>query len=117
MADVTTHSDNVDLVNRLMERYNAGDADGYADLMTEDACEALYRGDVLRDGREGVRSGLRAMFAEFPENQAIVKATHVVGDKVVLFEEVWRSPGAEPFDVVSSYSFSGDMVDRVEFIR
>jgi uncharacterized protein (TIGR02246 family) len=109
--------DNVDLVNRLMDRYNAGDADGYADLMTEDAAEALYRGDVLREGREGVRSGLRAMFAEFPENKAVIKATHVVGDKVVLFEEVWRSPSAQPFDVVSIYSFAAGKVERVEFVR
>ena len=110
-------ADNVDLVNRLMDRYNAGDADGYADLMTEDAAEANYRGNVLRNGREGVRAGLRAMFAEFPENKAIVKATHIVGDKVVLFEEVWRSPSAEPFDVVSIYSFAAGKVERVEFVR
>lgn len=110
-------ADNVDLVNRLMDRYNAGDADGYADLMTEDGTEAVYRGDVLREGREGVRSGLRAMFAEFPENRALIKATHVVGDKVVLFEEVLRSPSAQPFDVVSIYSFAAGKVERVEFVR
>jgi hypothetical protein len=36
---------------------------------------------------------------------------------VVLHEKVARSPEAEPFEVMSIYSFSDDKVDRVEFIR
>ena len=72
------------LVDNLMAHYDAHDADGYASLTTEDAAEATFRGDVLRDGREGVRAGLAAMFAEFPENRAVVHARYVLGDKVVL---------------------------------
>jgi len=112
-----TGAERLAIVDELMARYNAFDADGYADMMTEDACEAVYRGDVLRAGREGVRSGLRAMFLEFPQNRAVVHARYAVGEKVVLHEEVFRSNDAQPFEVVSIYSFIGDKVERVEFVR
>lgn len=105
------------LVDELMARYNAQDAAGYAALMTKDAVEAVYRGAILREGRDGVRSGLAAMFAEFPQNLAVVHARHAVGDKVVLHEEVFRSPDTMPFEVISIYSFAGDKVDRVDFVR
>ncbi|MBC7505577.1 MAG: nuclear transport factor 2 family protein [Sandarakinorhabdus sp.] len=112
-----TSDNRLPLVDALMARYNARDVDGYAALMTEDATEGLYRGAVLRDGREGVCAGLAAMFAAYPENHAVVHARYAVGDKVVLHEEVFRSNAAEPFEVVSIYSFAGDRVERVDFVR
>jgi uncharacterized protein (TIGR02246 family) len=101
----------------MIARYNAQDADGYVALMTEDACEATYRGAVLREGREGVRSGLKAMFAQFPENRANILNEYVLGDTVVLHEDVSRAPGGETFKVMSVYTFEGEKVSRVEFIR
>lgn len=114
---MTTSEDRLALVDELMACYNAQDADGYVALMTGDAAEATYRGAVLRDGREGVRAGLKAMFAEFPENRAIVHARYAVGDKVVLHEEVFRSNSTPPFEVISIYCFAGDKIERVEFVR
>lgn len=112
-----SNSDRLALVDELMTRYNAHDAEGYAAMMTEDAVEATYRGAVLRDGREGVRAGLAAMFAEFPDNRAVVHSRYAVGGKVVLHEEVFRGGTIAPFEVVSIYSFAGDKVERVEFVR
>lgn len=109
--------DRLAIVERLMDRYNAHDADGYADMFAEHGCEAMYRGEVLREGREGVREGLRAMFAQFPANHAEVCAKYVFENNVVLHELVKRSPDVEPFEVVSIYSFSGDAIERVEFVR
>jgi hypothetical protein len=105
------------IVEKLLALYNAQDADGYAAMMTEAACEAGYRGAVLRDGREGVRAGLKAMFAEFPENRVEVLARFVMGERVVLHERVFRSAQAEPFEVMAIYSFEGDVIERVEFLR
>lgn len=105
------------IIERLMARYNARDADGYADMFATDGCEANYRGDVVRDGREGVRSGMAKVFAEFPENRVDVIERFELGERVVLLERVYRSSTAEPFDVMVVYSFSGDEVSRVEFIR
>ncbi|WP_430389576.1 nuclear transport factor 2 family protein [Blastomonas fulva] len=101
----------------MIAHYNAQDADAYVALMTDDACEAGYRGEVVRAGKEGVRSGLKAMFAEYPENRAEVLSGHMLGEYVVLHERVSRSSQSEPFEVMSIYSFNGDKVSRVEFVR
>ncbi len=101
----------------MIARYNAQDADAYVELMTNDACEATYRGAVLREGREGVRSGLQAMFAQFPQNRAEILASYELGETVLLHETVSRAPDGEQFEVMSIYTFSGDKVSRVEFIR
>ncbi len=107
----------LDTVMAMMKRYNARDAGGYAAFFADDGCEAQYRGDVVRDGRAGVESGMATVFAEFPQNQAEVLQSFELGERVVLHERVRRSADAEPFDVMTVYSFSGDKVSRVEFIR
>ena len=105
------------IAEQMIAHYNEQDADAYVTLMTDDAAEASYRGAVVRDGKEGVRSGLKAMFAEFPENHAQILSGYELGNFVALHERVWRSRASEPFDVMSVYSFEGDKVSRVEFIR
>ena len=105
------------IAETMIAHYNAQDADAYVALMTDDAAEAGYRGAVLRDGKEGVRSGLKAMFAEFPENRAEIVERKELGNYVVFLERVWRSAAAEPFDVMAIYSFEGDKCSRVEFVR
>lgn len=101
----------------MIAHYNAQDADAYVALMTDDACEAGYRGAVLREGKEGVRAGLKAMFAQFPHNRADILASYELGETVLLHETVSRAPDGEQFEVMSIYTFSGDRVSRVEFIR
>jgi len=101
----------------MIAAYNAQDADLYVSYMTDEACEAGYRGAVLREGREGVREGLKKLFAEFPENRAEIVTGCELGEFAVLYEKVWRSAASEPFEVMSIYSFEGDKCSRVEFIR
>jgi len=115
--DQLSADERIAIAHAMIERYNAQDADAYVALMTDDACEATYRGAVLRGGREGVRSGLEAMFAQFPQNRAEILQSFVLGETVLLYERVFRSADAEPFEVMSVYSFEGDKVSRVEFIR
>lgn len=105
------------IAEQMIAHYNAQDADAYVALMTEGACEAGYRGAVIREGREGTRAGLKAMFAEFPENRAEIISGYELGEFVVLHERVYRSSTTEPFEVMSVYSFEGDLCSRVEFIR
>jgi hypothetical protein len=110
-------SDRLAIAEQMIAYYNAQDADAYVALMTDDAAEASYRGAVLREGKEGVRSGLKAMFAEFPQNRAEIVRGYTLGDYAVLHERVFRSATAEPFEVLSIYSFEGDKCSRVEFVR
>ena len=110
-------ADRLAIAEQMIVHYNAQDADAYVALMTDDACEAGYRGAVVREGKEGVRAGLNTMFAEFPENRAEILTGYELGEYAVLHEKVWRSAAAEPFEVMSVYSFDGDKCSRVEFIR
>ncbi|OCC23178.1 hypothetical protein MB02_13565 [Croceicoccus estronivorus] len=105
------------MAEQMIAHYNAQDADAYVALMTEDACEAGYRGAVVREGKEGTREGLKKMFAEFPDNRAEIVDRKALGNYVVLHERVWRSREAEPFDVIAIYTFEGDKCARVEFVR
>ncbi len=113
----TTLSPRIATAHAMIAHYNAQDADAYVALMTDDACEAGYRGALLREGKEGVRAGLKAMFAQFPHNRADILASYELGETVLLHETVSRAPDGEQFEVMSIYTFSGDRVSRVEFIR
>lgn len=107
----------------MIAAYNAQDVDLYVSYMTDDACEANYRGDVVREGKEGTRSGLAAAFARWPENHAEIVEKQAIGSYVIFREHVTRGPATdgsplvEPFDVIAVYSFEGDKCSRVEFIR
>ena len=106
-----------DLLDRLMERYNAGDAEGYSAFFSDAGVEALYRGDELRVGRDGVRDGNAKTFAEFPQNRAEVLSRTAFGDRVAVHEKVWRTADGDPFEVLAIYSFEDDKISRVEFVR
>ena len=116
-------SDDLAIAEQMIAHYNAQDVDAYCALMTDDACEANYRGAVLREGREGTRSGLAAAFARWPQNKAEIRERQAIGDYVLLREYVTRGPASDgselvaPFEVVAVYSFEGDRCSRVEFIR
>lgn len=114
---------NLATAEQMIAHYNAQDVDAYVSLMTDDACEAGYRGAVLREGKEGVRSGLAAAFKVWPHNKAEIRERQELGDYVLFREYVTRgpstdgSPAVEPFEVIAVYSFEGDKCSRVEFIR
>jgi hypothetical protein len=112
-----TADERIAIATKMIEVYNAQDADAYVTYMTEDACEAGYRGAVVREGKEGTRAGLKSMFAQFPQNRADIIGSWCLGETVVLHEKVARAPDGDKFEVMSIYSFEGDKVSRVEFIR
>ena len=107
-----------DMLDTLMDRYNAGDADGYAACFADDGVEAMYRGADLRVGKQGVRDGNAKTFSDFPQNHAKVIDRKAFGPNVCVQEKVWRTPDGEPFEVMAIYSFADDgKVSRVEFVR
>ncbi|MDE2406154.1 MAG: nuclear transport factor 2 family protein [Sphingomonadales bacterium] len=107
----------------MLAAYNAQDVDTYVSYMTDDACEANYRGAVVREGKEGTRSGLAAAFAKWPHNRAEIREKQAIGNYVLMREYVTRGPASdgselvEPFEVIAIYSFEGDKCSRVEFVR
>ena len=114
---------NLATAEAMIAAYNAQDVDTYVSYMTDSACEANYRGDVVREGKEGTRSGLAAAFAKWPHNRAEITEKQALGNYVLFREHVTRGPASdgselvEPFDVIAIYSFEGDKCARVEFIR
>lgn len=114
---------NLQTAEAMIAAYNAQDADAYVEFMTDAASEANYRGDVVREGKEGTRTGLKAAFAQFPQNRATIVDRQEIGNYVVLREHVSRGVPADgsttpaPFDVIAIYSFEGDKCSRVEFVR
>ena len=114
---------NLATAEAMIAAYNAQDVDTYVSYMIDEACEANYRGAVVREGKEGTRSGLAAAFAKWPHNHADIREKQVIGDYVLFREYVTRGPATdgselvEPFEVVAVYSFEGDKCSRVEFIR
>lgn len=114
---------NLAIAEAMIAAYNAQDVDSYVSYMTDDACEANYRGDVVRKGKEGTRSGLAAAFAKWPQNKAEIVERQVIGDYVIFREHVTRGPASDgselvdPFEVIAIYSFEGDNCSRVEFVR
>lgn len=111
------------IAEAMIAAYNAQDVNRYVSYMTDDACEANYRGAVVREGKEGTRSGLAAAFVKWPQNHAKIVEKQEIGDYVLFREHVTRGPASdgselvEPFDVIAVYSFEGDKCSRVEFIR
>lgn len=114
---------NLATAKAMIAAYNAQDAEAYVSYMTDDACEANYRGAVVREGKEGTRSGLAAAFAKWPQNRAEVVEAQAIGNYVLMREHVTRGPASDgsedvaPFDVIAVYSFEGEKCSRVEFIR
>lgn len=114
---------NLATAEAMIAAYNAQDAGLYVSFMTDDACEANYRGDVVREGKEGTRTGLAAAFARWPQNRAEIVERQEIGSYVLLREHVTRGPASdgsplvEPFDVIAVYSFVEGKCARVEFIR
>ena len=114
---------NLATAEAMIAAYNAQDVDAYVSYMTDDACEATYRGAVVREGKEGTRSGLAKAFAVWPENKAEIREKQEIGNYVLFREYVTRGPSTdgsplvEPFEVVAIYTFEGDKCSRVEFVR
>jgi uncharacterized protein (TIGR02246 family) len=116
---------NLTTAEAMIACYNAQNADAYVEFMTDDACEANYRGNVVRERKEGIHQGLKALFAEYPENRVEIQEKQVLGDYVILKESVYRgekvgelvSLNASKFTVVAIYSFQDGKCSRVEFIR
>jgi hypothetical protein len=112
---------NLATAEAMLAAYNAQDADLYVSYMTEDASEAGYRGDVVREGKEGTRTGLAAVreMAGKPRRSPPQAGHRQLCPDARICDAPASdgSPLVEPFEVIAVYSFEGDKCSRVEFIR
>jgi len=77
-----------DLLDRYVERYNAGDLDGVMDLYGEDAVQLMPDGTFV--GRIAIRERLSRELAAFPDVQWVLLSYVEQGD---AFADEWAFAG------------------------
>ena len=74
-------------------------------------------GAVTIEGIEAYRARYAKVFAEFPENKAVLVNRITIGSVVIDHERVSRSPSATPFEVAAIYTISDGKIRRVDFVK
>ena len=108
---------NAQIIDSLVDAYNAHDARAFADLFTEDASHGNLNDANRQQGREAIYQRYLTVFSEFPGNHSDVVHRIVLDRFVVDHERVRRSPDAEPFEVVAIYTFDAGLIQRLDFVR
>ena len=78
---------------------------------------ADLNGAVTIEGIEAYRARYAKVFAEFPENKAVLVNRITIGSVVIDHERVSRSPSATPFEVAAIYTISDGKIRRVDFVK
>lgn len=100
-----------------LDAYNAQDLDAYCGFFTEDIVVADLNGAVTTQGGQAYRDRYAAAFAQFPQNKAELLNRMIVGDTVIDHERVVRGPEGPVFEVAAIYTFRGDKIARVDFVK
>lgn len=100
-----------------LDAYNAQDLDAYCGFFTEDVVVADLNGEPNLNGVQAYRDRYAAAFAQFPQNSAELLGRIVVGNTVIDHERVSRGPEGPVFEVAAIYTFAGDKIARVDFVK
>lgn len=106
----------LDIATEMVNRFNHRD-ERMLDLLTDDIREANYQGTVMRDGKAQVQSSLRLTWSNTPHIRLEIVHGWQLGKHVVLYERVLVSPTHAPMDVVSIFSFEGERIRSIDFVR
>ena len=105
-----------EIVQAQYDAYNAQDLDALCGHFASDCKLATLNGDVYSEGLDAFRERHAALFAEFPQNRAILLSRMVIGDTVIDHEDVERAPGTERFQVAAIYTIKNGRVARVDYV-
>ncbi len=105
------------VVQGQLDAYNAQDIHAFVAFFADDITVADLNKAPNLQGLEAYRERHVGLFAQFPQNKAELVSRTVIGATVLDHERVYRTPDATPFDVVAIYSFSGDKIARVDFVK
>ncbi len=100
-----------------LDAYNAQDIEAFVSYFADDVTVADLNAAPNLEGLEAYRDRYAALFAQYPQNRVVLLGRMVVGSTVIDHERVFRSPDAAPFEVAAIYSFSGDKIARVQFVK
>jgi uncharacterized protein (TIGR02246 family) len=113
----TLSSLHVDIAQKQLDAYNAQDLETYVSFFAEDCIVSGLNGTPTETSRDAIKARYAKAFAQFPQNQAILKNRIAVGNTVVDHEKVVRAPGGEEFEIVAIYSFRDGLIARVDFAK
>ena len=106
----------LDVAKEMIARFNARD-ERMLELLADDIREANYQGNVLRDGKTEVLTSLRSTWSNTPHIRLEIVHGWQFGERVVIYERVLVSPVHAPIDVMSIFSFEGEKIRGIEFVR
>ena len=106
-----------DVAQGQLDAYNAQDLDWYCSYFTDDVVVADLNGPVTGQGIDAYRTRYAGAFAQFPHNKAELLGRIAVGDTVIDHERVIRGPDGPVFEVAAIYTFRGDKIARVDFVK
>jgi hypothetical protein len=97
--------------------YNAQDLERFCSFYAEDLVVAELNGVVQLTGRAAFQEKYARMFRESPANRVELLGRITLGDVVIDHERVFRTPDAAPFEVAAIYTFKGQKIVRVDFVK
>lgn len=107
----------VAVVEAQLSAYNVQDLDGHVACFADDVVIADFNGAANLTGIAAYRERYQGVFAQFPHNRAELVCRLACGQTVVDHERVYRSPDAEPFEVLAVYTVNDGKIARVDFVK
>ena len=100
-----------------LDAYNAQDVDALCQHFADDMAVADLNAEPNLRGVTAFRERHVGLFAQFPQNRAELLSRVEIGNRVIDHERVFRAPDATPFEVAAIYTFAGDKIARVDFVK
>lgn len=105
------------VVQAQLDAYNAHDVDAFVIHFADDVTVSDLNAEPNLRGLDAFRERHVGLFAQHPQNRAELVSRTVIGRTVIDHERVFRSPDATPFEVAAIYTFAGDKIARVDFVK
>ena len=105
------------VVQGQLDAYNAQDLATFVTFFDDGITISDLNAEPNLTGLDAYRERHEGLFAQFPQNRAELLSRIVVGNTVIDHERVFRSPDAAPFEVAAIYSFAGDKIARVDYVK
>lgn len=106
-----------EVVGAQLDAYNAQDLEAMCHWFTPGVVVANLGEAPNLTGIEAYRQRHVGLWTQFPQNRAELLSRTCVAGRVLDHERVFRSPDAEPFEVVAIYTFENGLIARVDFVR
>ncbi|NBB52460.1 NTF2 enzyme family protein [Rhizobium sp. CRIBSB] len=104
-------------VQGQLDAYNAQDVEALVGYFDDGVTVSDLNAEPNLRGKGAFRERHVALFAQHPQNRAELVSRTVIGRTVIDHERVFRSPDATPFEVAAIYTFAGDKIARVDFVK